>query len=77
MLRARLAVAAIGLPLLGDLTYGVPDPLGIGRPLLHATRLTFRHPASGTDMSFEAPMPDDFAQALARFGASPSAFLTD
>lgn len=73
----RVHLASIGLPLLGDLAYGVPDPFGIGRPLLHAIRLAFRHPASGADMSFGAPMPDDFAEALRGFGSHRSAFPTD
>ena len=73
----RVHLASIGLPLLGDLTYGVPDPFGIGRPLLHAVRLTFRHPDTGADMSFEAPMPEDFVEALALFGTDPSAFPTE
>ena len=70
----RVHLASIGLPLLGDTTYGAPDPFGIGRPLLHAIRLTFQHPASGAEMSFEAPIPQDFTQALARFGSHPSVF---
>lgn len=73
----RVHLASIGLPLLGDLTYGVPDPFGIGRPLLHAIRLAFQHPVTGADVSFGAPMPDDFAEALARFGGEPSAFPTE
>ncbi len=73
----RVHLASIGLPLLGDLTYGVPDPFGIGRPLLHAIRLAFHHPVTGTDMSFEAPMPEDFVEALTRFGTDPSAFPTE
>ena len=73
----RVHLASIGLPLLGDLTYGVPDPFGIGRPLLHATRLRFRHPVSGADMGFSAPMPQDFAEALARFGSNLSALSAD
>lgn len=73
----RVHLASIGLPLLGDLTYGVPDPFGIGRPLLHATRLSFRHPVTGADMGFSAPMPQDFAEALARFGSNLSALPAD
>ena len=73
----RVHLASIGLPLLGDLTYGVPDPFGIGRPLLHAIRLAFRHPATSANMGFEAAMPDDFVEALRRFGAEPSVFPTD
>ena len=73
----RVHLASIGLPLLGDGAYGVPDPFGIGRPLLHAARLDFRHPVSGADMSFVAPMPDDFAGALAQVGFDSSAFPSE
>jgi 23S rRNA pseudouridine1911/1915/1917 synthase len=73
----RVHLASIGLPLLGDPTYGVPDPFGIGRPLLHAARVTFRHPVSDAEMSFGAPLPDDFVEALRGFGADPSAFPAD
>ena len=72
----RVHLASIGLPLLGDLTYGVADPFGIGRPLLHAYELEFRHPSDGTEMSFVAPIPDDFAGTLRAFGADPRAFVT-
>ncbi|WP_419841473.1 RluA family pseudouridine synthase [Candidatus Poriferisodalis sp.] len=69
----RVHLAAVGLPLLGDLAYGVPDPVGIGRPLLHACRLSFRHPTSGADVDIEAPMPADFDRALTAFGSTVSA----
>ena len=72
----RVHLASIGLPLMGDATYGVPDPFGIGRPLLHAFSLALAHPASGSEMRFEAPIPDDFGEALVRFGSHPSAFTT-
>jgi 23S rRNA pseudouridine1911/1915/1917 synthase len=35
------------------------------RQALHASRLSFRHPVSALEMSFEAPLPDDFAETLA------------
>lgn len=67
----RVHLASIGLPLLGDLTYGIADPFGIGRPLLHAYELEFRHPSDSTEMSFVAPIPEDFAGALRSFGSDP------
>ena len=70
----RVHLASIGMPLLGDLAYGVADPFGIGRPLLHAYELEFRHPADGSDMSFQAPIPEDFAVALGEFGIDPETF---
>ncbi len=68
----RVHLASIGLPLLGDLTYGVRDPFGIGRPLLHATRLEFRQPSTGEAMSFEAQLAPDFAEAIRQFGGDPA-----
>lgn len=69
----RVHLASIGLPLLGDLTYGVPDPWGIGRPLLHAARLSFRHPRSQAAMSFDAPLAEDFLGALHELGSDSAA----
>ncbi len=36
------------------------DALGADRQLLHAWRLSFKHPVGGRALSFEAPVPDDF-----------------
>jgi len=36
----------------------------IARQALHAFRLTLRHPVSGQEMTFEAPLPDDFQRTL-------------
>ena len=36
------------------------DALGADRQLLHAWRLSFKHPADGRPLSFEAPVPPDF-----------------
>jgi 23S rRNA pseudouridine1911/1915/1917 synthase len=57
----RVHLAALGHPVAGDETYagrraGEPD-----RPMLHATRLRLRHPATGERLEFEAPPPADFA----------------
>ncbi len=35
------------------------------RQALHAARLSFRHPVSGLDLDFEAPLPGDIAETLA------------
>jgi 23S rRNA pseudouridine1911/1915/1917 synthase len=34
------------------------------RQLLHAAELRLRHPVAGTEMVFQAPLPEDFAAAL-------------
>jgi 23S rRNA pseudouridine1911/1915/1917 synthase len=39
-----------------------------GRQALHAAVLGFKHPLSGADMRFEAPLPDDFADLLRLLG---------
>jgi 23S rRNA pseudouridine1911/1915/1917 synthase len=40
------------------------DQVLIGRQALHAFRLTIRHPISGAEMQFEAPLPDDMQRTL-------------
>lgn len=40
------------------------DELLISRQALHAFRLTIRHPHSGCEMQFEAPLPDDMQKTL-------------
>jgi 23S rRNA pseudouridine1911/1915/1917 synthase len=37
----------------------------IARQALHARRLAFRHPHSGKELEFEAPLPDDITRTLA------------
>ena len=63
----RVHLAAIGHPLIGDVTYGHGAGGGvIDRPALHAHRLSFRHPISDEPMDFEAAPPADFQEALTR-----------
>ncbi|MCB0921009.1 MAG: RluA family pseudouridine synthase [Actinobacteria bacterium] len=64
----RVHMAALRHPCCGDPTYGA-DPvlaarLGLSRQWLHAVRLSFRHPGSGRQVSFESPYPQDLAHAL-------------
>jgi 23S rRNA pseudouridine1911/1915/1917 synthase len=64
----RVHMAALRHPCCGDLLYGA-DPvlaahLGLTRQWLHAVRLSFGHPASGREITFESPYPDDLARAL-------------
>lgn len=64
----RVHLAAVGHPVLGDATYGgVRATVPFGRPALHAVRLSFEHPRSGDDMSFEAPVPADIESLVALF----------
>jgi len=59
----RVHLAAIGLPVVGDPVYGVPDP-ALGRQFLHAARLAFTHPFSGERVEVESPLPPDLAEYL-------------
>lgn len=61
----RIHLASIGLPILGDDTYGCPASFGAGRSLLHATEIAFMHPQSGDLIEFVEPVPQDFAAAAA------------
>ncbi|HZB35230.1 MAG TPA: RluA family pseudouridine synthase [Gaiellaceae bacterium] len=59
----RVHFAAIGLPVVGDPVYGVPDP-ALGRQFLHAARLAFTHPFTGARVEIESPLPADLARYL-------------
>jgi 23S rRNA pseudouridine1911/1915/1917 synthase len=73
----RVHLAHAGHPVAGDATYGgsalsaVKDarlrgPLAaFPRPALHAWRLAFDHPATGTRVEVEAPMPQDMDALVA------------
>jgi len=60
----RVHMASLGCPVIGDRTYGKPaldkrlDPVP-ARQMLHAWKLALRHPVSGADLVFEAPVPAD------------------
>lgn len=69
----RVHLKHLGHPLVGDPVYGearwkglprrVQTPLAaFPRPALHAWRLAFRHPASGQEVRFEAPVPRDLTE---------------
>lgn len=60
----RVHLAAIDLPVCGDVKYGIAGDLGLTRQFLHAGRLEFRHPVSGEPMKLASPLPDDLEMAL-------------
>jgi RluA family pseudouridine synthase len=68
----RVHAYALGYPLLGDTLYSAPETDLIERPALHALSLAFIHPVSGEQMTFEAPYPNDFKQALRRLDSNIS-----
>lgn len=66
--QVRVHAARLGMPILGDSTYGGAPA---ARLFLHAHRLTLEHPAGTGPLTVEAPAPASFARVLQ--GASPHA----
>jgi len=71
----RVHMAHLGHPLWQDAVYGPAEtaPSATGeqpefppRQMLHAWRLSFRHPETGRDMHFTCPPPPDFAALALR-----------
>jgi 23S rRNA pseudouridine1911/1915/1917 synthase len=66
----RVHFSAFKHPLLGDTMYGADPTLAsrmqIERQWLHAMRLSFLHPMTGEEVSFESHYSDDLAQTLER-----------
>jgi 23S rRNA pseudouridine1911/1915/1917 synthase len=69
----RVHLSEIGHAIVGDALYGgvrrtLPARLRsiatLGRPFLHAARLTITHPRTGGAMTFEAPLARDLADVL-------------
>ena len=67
----RAHLAALRLPLAGDVQYGGPRALtspdgrrlDVARPLLHALSIRLRHPAGG-ELELRAPEPADLLEAV-------------
>jgi len=68
----RVHFQFLGHPLVGDVTYGARQNKKLveltgyepPRVMLHARELSFIHPRTEREMSFEAPLPEDFRVAL-------------
>ncbi|MFE8595979.1 RluA family pseudouridine synthase [Archangium violaceum] len=66
----RVQMSEAGYPVLADSLYGPeearkhPAAKEIGRHALHAVRLSLPSPATGSVVSVEAPLPEDFQRAL-------------
>ncbi len=62
----RVHMAFTGHPLLGDVTYGGKRLERKAEHFLHSHRLALKHPVTGKQLEFIAPMPDRFARILAQ-----------
>lgn len=66
----RVHFSAFKHPLLGDTMYGADPTLAsrmqIDRQWLHAMKLSFLHPMTGEEVSFESHYSEDLAQTLER-----------
>ncbi|PYI62594.1 MAG: RluA family pseudouridine synthase [Verrucomicrobia bacterium] len=64
--QVRVHLHHLGHPVLGDKVYGAPLVKNFPRQMLHAWKLGFRHPQTGEWKQFQASVPDDFKEAVAR-----------
>jgi 23S rRNA pseudouridine1911/1915/1917 synthase len=77
----RVHLGSIGHPVVGDPVYGgTARAQGVSAPearrrlgaetsqALHAWRLAFRHPRTGAEMAFEAPMPTEMVRLIEELG---------
>ncbi|MCI8369962.1 MAG: RluA family pseudouridine synthase [Clostridia bacterium] len=61
----RVHAKYLAHPVVGDPVYGLKkQKFKLNGQLLHAWRLTLKHPVTGEEMTFEAPLPDYFTGVL-------------
>ena len=63
--QVRVHLQHLGHPVLGDKVYGGKYAKTFPRQMLHAWKLGFTHPRTSEWKMFEAPLPTDFAEAVA------------
>lgn len=76
--QVRVHFKFLGHPLVGDETYGHRQNVRLQeltryrapRQMLHARQLGFIHPRTGRSLEFQAPLPEDFKDALLRLRGS-------
>ena len=64
----RVHMAAMAHPLVADVLYGGKPEFGLDRQALHAFRLTFVHPLTQQDLTFDSLLPSDFQRTIERVG---------
>lgn len=61
----RVHLSEIGYPIVGDEVYSNgKNPFGVKGQMLHAEKLELKHPRTGKDLTFEAPVPKYFANII-------------
>lgn len=66
----RVHMQYINHPVAGDPLYGPHKTLAGNGQYLHARLLGFKHPTTGKQMTFEAPLPQNFIDILAHLDAT-------
>lgn len=66
----RVHAKYINHPVTGDKVYGIKDKFNLDGQLLHAYKLTLKHPSGGEEMEFTAPLPQYFSQVLEKLTPS-------
>ena len=63
----RVHLSQIGYPIVGDEVYSNgKNPFNVKGQMLHAAKLTFKHPTTNKEVTFEAPLPKYFIEVLER-----------
>lgn len=70
----RVHLASIGHPLVADWLYGTEQETK--RPMLHAWKLTMRHPETREPLAIQAPVPSDFVEEARSLGIDWSGIET-
>ena len=61
----RVHLSEIGYPVVGDEVYSNgKNPFGVKGQMLHAEKLELKHPRTGKDLTFEAPVPKYFEDII-------------
>lgn len=61
----RVHMSSIGYPVVGDAVYSNgKNPFGVIGQMLHAEKLTFKHPITNEELNLEAPLPKYFKEVL-------------
>src|SRR5438045_2539657 len=66
----RVHLHHLGHPVFGDKVYAPKLAKEFPRQMLHAWKLGFEHPRNRERTVVEAPLPDDYRDALSIFGIS-------